>query len=33
LRGTVLHAERRGLEMHYYIAKAKACQILGLLGL
>ncbi|MED1406656.1 metalloregulator ArsR/SmtB family transcription factor [Bacillus mycoides] len=35
LRGTVLRAERRGLEMHYYVdnAKAKARQIVGVLGL
>ncbi|HDR7356134.1 ArsR/SmtB family transcription factor [Bacillus wiedmannii] len=33
LRGTVLRAERRGLEMHYYIDNAKASQIVGILGL
>ncbi|HDR7799069.1 TPA: winged helix-turn-helix transcriptional regulator [Bacillus tropicus] len=33
LRGTVLRAERRGLEMHYYIENAKARQIVGILGL
>lgn len=33
LRGTVLRAERRGLEMHYYIDNVKARQILGILGL
>ncbi|MED1412478.1 MULTISPECIES: ArsR/SmtB family transcription factor [Bacillus] len=33
LRGTVLRAERRGLEMHYYINNAKARQIVGILGL
>ncbi|ADY22680.1 metalloregulator ArsR/SmtB family transcription factor [Bacillus paranthracis] len=33
LRGTVLRAERRGLEMHYYIDNAKARQIVGILGL
>ncbi|HDX9609777.1 ArsR/SmtB family transcription factor [Bacillus cereus] len=32
LRGTVLRAERRGLEMHYYINNAKARQIIGILG-
>ncbi|MED0950925.1 metalloregulator ArsR/SmtB family transcription factor [Bacillus mobilis] len=32
LRGTVLRAERRGLEMHYYIDNAKARQIVGILG-
>ena len=32
LRGTVLRAERRGLEMHYYIDTAKARQIIGILG-
>ncbi|MGE7889510.1 ArsR/SmtB family transcription factor [Bacillus cereus] len=32
LRGTVLRAERRGLEMHYYIDNAKARQIIGILG-
>ncbi|PFR49659.1 transcriptional regulator, partial [Bacillus cereus] len=30
---TVLRAERRGLEMHYYIDNAKARQIVGILGL
>ncbi len=33
LRVTVLRAERRGLEMHYYIDNAKARQIVGILGL
>ncbi|MED2794548.1 metalloregulator ArsR/SmtB family transcription factor [Bacillus wiedmannii] len=33
LRGTVLRAERRGLEMHYYIDNAKARQIVRILGL
>ncbi|MFC8058188.1 ArsR/SmtB family transcription factor [Bacillus cereus] len=33
LRGTVLRAERRGLEMHYYIENAKARQIVRILGL
>lgn len=33
LRGTVLRAERRGLEIHYYIDNAKARQIVGILGL
>ncbi|WP_340030243.1 metalloregulator ArsR/SmtB family transcription factor [Bacillus tropicus] len=33
LRGTVLRAERRRLEMHYYIDNAKARQIVGILGL
>ncbi|CUB10870.1 Transcriptional repressor PagR [Bacillus cereus] len=33
LKGTVLRAERRGLEMHYYIDNAKARQIVGILGL
>ncbi|QIW21467.1 ArsR/SmtB family transcription factor [Bacillus thuringiensis] len=33
LRGTVLRAERRGLEMHYYIDNVKARQIVGILGL
>lgn len=33
LRGIVLRAERRGLEMHYYIDNAKARQIVGILGL
>ncbi|WP_318582094.1 ArsR/SmtB family transcription factor [Bacillus paranthracis] len=32
LRGTVLRAERKGLEMHYYIDNAKARQIVGILG-
>ncbi|WP_259415996.1 ArsR/SmtB family transcription factor [Bacillus toyonensis] len=32
LKGTVLCAERRGLEMHYYIDNAKARQIIGILG-
>ncbi|MEM5642567.1 metalloregulator ArsR/SmtB family transcription factor [Bacillus toyonensis] len=32
LKGTVLRAERRGLEMHYYIDNAKARQIIGILG-
>ena len=32
LKGTVLRAERRGLEMHYYIDNAKAHQIIGILG-
>ncbi|CAM4348991.1 ArsR/SmtB family transcription factor [Bacillus albus] len=33
LRGTVLRAERKGLEMHYYIDNVKAQQIVGILGL
>ncbi|KAA0779389.1 MULTISPECIES: ArsR/SmtB family transcription factor [Bacillus] len=33
LKGTVLRAERRGLEMHYYIDNVKARQIVGVLGL
>lgn len=33
LRGTVLRAERKGLEMHYYIDNAKAREIVGILGL
>ncbi|MGG0763214.1 ArsR/SmtB family transcription factor [Bacillus paramycoides] len=33
LRGIVLRAERRGLEMHYYINNAKARQIVEILGL
>ncbi|MEQ3592448.1 metalloregulator ArsR/SmtB family transcription factor [Bacillus albus] len=33
LRGTVLRAERQGLEMHYYIDNVKARQIVGILGL
>ncbi|HFK1711886.1 DNA-binding transcriptional ArsR family regulator [Bacillus sp. RC55] len=33
LRGTVLRAERRGLEMHYYIDNSKARQIVGILDL
>ncbi|KMP70487.1 ArsR family transcriptional regulator [Bacillus cereus] len=33
LRGTVLRAERKGLEMHYYIDNAKARQIVRILGL
>ncbi|MBU5220245.1 metalloregulator ArsR/SmtB family transcription factor [Bacillus albus] len=33
LRGTVLRAERKGLEMHYYIDNVKARQIVGILGL
>ncbi|MDP7988460.1 metalloregulator ArsR/SmtB family transcription factor [Bacillus sp. MHSD_36] len=33
LRGTVLRAERRGLEMYYYIDNIKARQIVGILGL
>ncbi|HFK1550324.1 TPA: transcriptional regulator, partial [Bacillus albus] len=32
LRGTVLRAERKGLEMHYYIDNAKARQIVRILG-
>ncbi|KMP26456.1 ArsR family transcriptional regulator [Bacillus cereus] len=33
LRGTVLRAERKGLEMHYYIDNVEARQIVGILGL
>ncbi|MED2187118.1 metalloregulator ArsR/SmtB family transcription factor [Bacillus wiedmannii] len=33
LKGTVLRAERRGLEMHYYIDNVKARRIVGILGL
>jgi DNA-binding transcriptional ArsR family regulator len=32
LRRTVLRAERKGLEMHYYIDNAKARQIVGILS-
>ncbi|MGH1276685.1 ArsR/SmtB family transcription factor [Bacillus cereus] len=33
LKGIVLRADRRGLEMHYYIENAKARQIIEILGL
>jgi DNA-binding transcriptional ArsR family regulator len=33
LRGIVLRAERKGLEMHYYIDNTKARQIVEILGL
>ena len=33
LKGIVLRADRRGLEMHYYIENAKARQIVEILGL
>ncbi|MGN4865205.1 ArsR/SmtB family transcription factor [Bacillus cereus group sp. MYBK132-2] len=33
MRGKILRSERRGLEMYYHVANAKACQIVGVLGL
>ncbi|EOO05826.1 transcriptional regulator [Bacillus thuringiensis] len=33
LRGTVLRAERKGLEMHYYIENSKARQIARVLNI
>ncbi|WP_142387936.1 ArsR family transcriptional regulator, partial [Bacillus thuringiensis] len=33
MRGKILRAERKGLEMYYHVANAKACQIVGVLGL
>ncbi|TCW47041.1 regulatory ArsR family protein [Bacillus thuringiensis] len=33
LKGTVLRAERKGLEMHYYIDNVKARHIVEILGL
>ncbi|MCQ6536362.1 helix-turn-helix domain-containing protein [Bacillus mycoides] len=33
MRGKVLKAEKRGLEMYYYITNLKASQIVGILGL
>ena len=33
MRGKILRSERRGLEMYYYIANLKACQIVSVLGL
>ncbi|PEI81276.1 ArsR/SmtB family transcription factor [Bacillus toyonensis] len=33
LRGTVLSAERRGLEVYYYIENAKVPQIVEILGI
>ncbi|MCU5087069.1 metalloregulator ArsR/SmtB family transcription factor [Bacillus cereus] len=33
LRGIVLRAQRKGLEMHYYIDNTKARQIVEILGL
>ncbi|HDX9707897.1 TPA: winged helix-turn-helix transcriptional regulator [Bacillus thuringiensis] len=33
LRGTVLRAKRKGLEMHYYVDNPKALQIIVVLGL
>lgn len=33
LRRTVLHTERRGLEVYYYIGNAKSRQIVDILGL
>ncbi|QKH04703.1 helix-turn-helix transcriptional regulator (plasmid) [Bacillus cereus] len=33
LRGIVIRAERKGLEMHYYIDNTKARQIVEILGL
>lgn len=33
MRGKILRSERRGLEMYYYIANSKACQIVSVLGL
>ncbi|MED1266555.1 helix-turn-helix domain-containing protein [Bacillus mycoides] len=33
MRGKVLKAEKKGLEMYYYITNLKASQIVGILGL
>lgn len=33
MRGKILLAERKGLEMYYHIANSKACQIVSVLGL
>ncbi|WP_103653043.1 ArsR/SmtB family transcription factor [Bacillus thuringiensis] len=33
LRGKVLRAERKGVEMYYFIENSKVCQIIGILGL
>ncbi|HFO0450193.1 MULTISPECIES: ArsR/SmtB family transcription factor [Bacillus cereus group] len=33
MRGKILRSERRGLEMYYYIANSKACQIVSVLGM
>lgn len=33
MKGKILRAERRGLEMYYHIDNLKACQIVGVLGL
>ncbi|MEC2989234.1 transcriptional regulator, partial [Bacillus cereus] len=33
LKGIVIRAERKGLEMHYYIDNNKARQIVEILGL
>ncbi|MDA2169238.1 metalloregulator ArsR/SmtB family transcription factor [Bacillus cereus] len=33
MRGKILRSERRGLEMYYYIANSKACQIVSVLNL
>lgn len=33
MRGKILRSERRGLEMYYYIANSKACQIVNVLGM
>ncbi|WP_142387927.1 ArsR family transcriptional regulator, partial [Bacillus thuringiensis] len=33
MRGKILPAERRGLEMYYRIVNSKACQIVSVLGL
>ncbi|MGK0535951.1 ArsR/SmtB family transcription factor [Bacillus sp. 'calajunan'] len=33
MRGKILRSERKGLEMYYYIANSKACQIVSVLGL
>ena len=33
MRGKILRAERKGLEMYYHIANSKACQIVSVLGL
>ncbi|KAB2491139.1 winged helix-turn-helix transcriptional regulator [Bacillus cereus] len=33
MRGKILRSERRGLEMYYYIANSKACQIVNVLSL
>ncbi|MED1381847.1 helix-turn-helix domain-containing protein [Bacillus mycoides] len=33
MRGKVLKAEKKGLEMYYYVTNLKASQIVGILGL